>query len=111
MYCVYCGNKGIAIPRRNGRYKEPGHLKKLYCVHCKTETNHVEIRPFCSDYNYEDFKLEKECINIVNYHNILLNTFPNRFYNRFLGIEELKYKVGFTSDKTEGVFSSGIENI
>ena len=23
MYCVYCGNKGITIPRRNGRFKEP----------------------------------------------------------------------------------------
>ena len=57
------------------------------------------------------FKLEKECINIVNYHNILLNTFPNRFYNKFLDIEELEYKVGFMSDKTEWVFSSGIENI
>lgn len=57
------------------------------------------------------FKLEKECINIVNYHNILLNTFPNRFYNKFLDIEELEYKVGFMSDKTEWVFGSGIENI
>lgn len=69
MYCVYCGNKGITIPRRNGRYKEPGHLKKLYCVHCKTETNHVEIRPFCSDYNYEDFKLEKEYHNFDEHGN------------------------------------------
>lgn len=57
------------------------------------------------------FKLEKECINIVNYHNILLNTFPNMLYNKFLDIEELKYKVGFISDKTDMVFSSGIENI
>jgi hypothetical protein len=32
-------------------------------------------------------------------------------YNKFLDIEELKYKVGFISDKTDTVFSSGIENI
>lgn len=62
MYCVCCQKKGIPIPR-NRRCKEPGHLKKLYCIYCGAEKNHVEIRPFYSDYNYEDFQLE------IKYHN------------------------------------------
>lgn len=62
MYCTCCQKKGIPIPRSR-RSKEPGHLKKLYCIYCGAEKNHVEIRPFCSDYNYEDFQLE------IKYHN------------------------------------------
>ena len=62
-YCCKCGQKGISIPRKNGQYREPGHLKKLYCIFCDQEQNHVEIRPICSEYNLEDFELEFE------YHN------------------------------------------
>lgn len=63
MYCCKCGNKGLTIPRKSNKYKEPGHLKKIYCIYCKCEWNHVEIRPIYSDYNYEDFKLEIEYNN------------------------------------------------
>lgn len=54
FYCTECGSKGIPIARKIGTKKEPGHLKKLYCLKCKKETNHAEIRPYGS-YNYEDF--------------------------------------------------------
>lgn len=57
FYCTECGNKGIPIARKAGQHKEPGHLKKLYCLHCQKETNHAEIRPYGS-YNYEDFEEE-----------------------------------------------------
>ena len=57
FYCTECGQKGINIARKNGQQREPGHLKKLYCIHCKKETNHVEVRPY-GEYNYEDFELE-----------------------------------------------------
>ncbi len=57
MYCTKCGNKGIDIPRRNGQQREPGHLKKIFCLYCKKETNHVEIKPY-GKYRYEDFLLE-----------------------------------------------------
>lgn len=57
FYCTKCGNKGIPIIRMNGKYKEPGHLKKLYCVYCKEETNHCEIRPV-GKYTYKDFQEE-----------------------------------------------------
>lgn len=63
MYCVNCGNEGVPISRKNGHYREAGHLKKLYCVYCKKEFNHIEIRPMFSNYNYQDFALEKKYNN------------------------------------------------
>ena len=56
-YCTKCGNKGIPIARKKGAEREAGHLKKLFCLHCNQERNHVECKPF-SHYDYEDFKLE-----------------------------------------------------
>jgi hypothetical protein len=44
FYCIQCGNKGIPIMRNNGRAKEKFHRKKLYCLHCKQEINHIECR-------------------------------------------------------------------
>ena len=63
MYCTKCGREGVPIARIIGKYREPGHLKKLYCIYCKGEYNHVEIRPMYSDYNYEDFLLEMKYNN------------------------------------------------
>lgn len=59
FYCTKCGHKGIPIARKAGKQREAGHLKKLYCLNCKEEVNHAEIRPF-GDYNYTDFLLEFE---------------------------------------------------
>lgn len=59
FYCTKCGKKGIPIMRRAGKQKEQGHLKNLFCIYCKQETNHVEIRPFGS-YTLNDFKEEFE---------------------------------------------------
>mgnify|MGYP001218418292 CR=1 FL=1 len=44
--CTVCGKEGIPLSRRQSNQREPGHLKKIYCVHCKRKTNHVEIREF-----------------------------------------------------------------
>lgn len=57
FYCCKCGNRGIPIARINGKEREAGHLKKLYCLHCKTEWNHAECKPF-SHYDYNDFLME-----------------------------------------------------
>lgn len=67
FYCTCCGRQGIPISRRMSRQREGGHLKKLYCVYCKKDTNHLEYRSF--DENWEDFKerLEKE---VENYEEI-----------------------------------------
>lgn len=54
FYCTECGNKGISLPRKDNKRRKSGHLKKLYCCHCKKEINHVEIRENGS-YTYEDF--------------------------------------------------------
>ena len=59
FYCVHCGNKGIPILRKKGSEREAGHLKKLWCLHCKKETNHAECKPF-THYDYEDFLCEFE---------------------------------------------------
>ena len=57
FYCTQCGNKGIPIPRMKRSKREPGHLKKLFCLTCKEEINHVECIPN-SKYTKEDFFIE-----------------------------------------------------
>lgn len=69
MFCCNCGKEGIDIARINGHYREAGHLKKMYCIHCKKEWNHAEVRPFYSDYSYEDFKLEMQYNNFDEHGN------------------------------------------
>lgn len=63
MFCCNCGLEGVPITRKSGHYREAGHLKKLYCIHCGKEWNHVEIRSIYTDYNYDDFKLEMKYNN------------------------------------------------
>lgn len=44
LYCMNCGRKGIPIVRKKSKQKEKFHRKKLYCIHCKREVNHIECR-------------------------------------------------------------------
>lgn len=60
MYCTQCGHKGIPVQRNSGREREPGHLKKMYCLTCNKEVNMVEIRGFNKRYTLEDFLIEFE---------------------------------------------------
>ena len=55
FYCTECGRKGIPIARKRGQEREPGHLKKLYCLYCGKETNHAEVRDIGSSYTKENF--------------------------------------------------------
>ena len=71
FYCTKCGKKGLPIARRVGSQREAGHLKKLYCIYCKEEVNHAEVRPF-GDYNYEDFLVEFRNGNFDNEGNRIL---------------------------------------
>ena len=57
FYCTKCGRQGIPIARRLGAEREAGHLKKLFCLSCKQEVNHVECKQF-SHYTKEDFFIE-----------------------------------------------------
>lgn len=72
FYCTKCGNKGIMVARPNSHYREGGHLKKLYCLTCKEETNHCEIRPF-GKYTVEDFREEFELGRFVDGQRIPAN--------------------------------------
>lgn len=43
--CTECGET-IELPRKNGQAREKGHLKTVYCIKCKKDTKHEEIRKF-----------------------------------------------------------------
>lgn len=83
FYCTQCGKQGIMIPRKVNAQREAGHLKKMYCLHCKQEHNFVEIRPFGMEYRYEDFLLEFENGNFGTdgLRKEEWKQFKRRFYN------------------------------
>lgn len=62
FYCTKCGKRGIDISRDGRRKREAGHLKKLWCLNCRAEINHAEIKPY-TKYSLHDFYLE------YHYHN------------------------------------------
>ena len=64
FYCTQCGNEGTPVWRRKGAEREAGHLKKLFCLTCQKEQNHVECKPF-TKYTYEDFITEFEYGNFT----------------------------------------------
>ena len=59
FYCTKCGTKGIPCFRTVGKEREPGHLKKLFCLNCQKEQNMAEIRSR-GKYNLNDFWIEYE---------------------------------------------------
>ena len=64
FYCTQCGQHGLPVWRRAGSEREAGHLKKLYFLNCKKETNHVECKEF-TQYQFADFKIEYEYGNFT----------------------------------------------
>ena len=66
FYCLNCGQKGLPCQRKHGQQREPFHRKRLYCVFCKTDVNHIEIRNqeekeiFMEAYNNGEYKTESE---------------------------------------------------
>lgn len=44
FYCINCGRKGIPLSRRVSLQHGKFHRKKLYCIYCKEEVNHIECR-------------------------------------------------------------------
>ena len=59
FFCTKCGREGIPILRKKGQLREPGHLKKLFCIYCQKVVNHAEIREI-GGYTEEDFRQEFE---------------------------------------------------
>ena len=64
FYCTQCGTKNMPVWRKKGKLREAGHLKKLYCLHCKKETNNCEVKPL-THYDFETFKTEFEYGNFT----------------------------------------------
>ena len=57
FYCLKCGKRGIPLPREKGRNHEKFHRKRLYCLNCKEEVNHIECRTYNEIEQFkEDFK-------------------------------------------------------
>ena len=44
FFCTKCGKEGIMLPRKRGHERERMHKKKLYCIFCKDEINHIECK-------------------------------------------------------------------
>lgn len=72
FFCTRCGNEGISIQRKKGQERKGGHLKKLYCLTCKEEVNHVEIRQV-GNYDLDDFKKEFEMGRFIDGNRIEIN--------------------------------------
>jgi hypothetical protein len=63
FYCMKCGRKGIPLARKEGHQHKSFHRKKLYCVFCKEEVNHIECK------NYEEIERFKEDFKCGVYEN------------------------------------------
>lgn len=70
-----------------------------------------DLSAFIETQRNEYYALEKECQTIATANNMLIDTFPNNIYNKFLGREHINFSYGFLSDSTNKVFESKMENI
>ena len=52
FFCTKCGKERIPISRKKAKMRNELQLKKIWCIHCKEEVNHLEIRSF--DHNKEE---------------------------------------------------------
>lgn len=52
FYCMKCGKKGLPVIRPRNNQREKFHRKKLYCIYCKEEVNHIEC---CNDQEVNKF--------------------------------------------------------
>ena len=78
FYCVKCGNKGLSLARKKGQQREPGHLKRLFCLKCGREVNHVEVKA-TGEYTLNHFLAEKEYGNFDEEENRIVP------YRQFIG--------------------------
>ena len=53
FYCITCGHKGIPLSRKQGHQHERFHRKKLFCIYCQQEVNHIECK---NDEDVAEFK-------------------------------------------------------
>ena len=72
---------------------------------------YTDLSNFITSQREGYFNIEKECQAIACANNILIDTFPNNFYNKFLKRPSIKFEYGFTSDSTQNVFKTKKENL
>ena len=63
FFCPRCGKETLPVVRDKSSLREKGHLKSLYCYHCKVTQNMVECR---DDYEVTIFKREFERGHLKN---------------------------------------------
>lgn len=63
-----------------------------------------ELSAFISSRYADNMAIERRKQEIVEQHNMLISTFPNTFYNKFIGIKPLTYKFGYISNMTKERF-------
>jgi len=72
---------------------------------------YADLSSFVEDQRKEYYALEKECQALAISHNMLIDTFPNNYYNRLLKIKPIEFTYGFLSDSTNKVFTTKNENL
>ena len=66
FYCINCGHKGIPIQRKKGHQHKNLHMKKLFCIYCQQEVNHIEcktpadVKTFKSNFKKGVYKKDAE---------------------------------------------------
>jgi predicted kinase len=71
FFCTKCGNIGIPIPRKKGDQRERFHKKKLYCIYCKEEVNHIECRTMMDEVEFRkkflrgEYKVDKRLTILI----------------------------------------------
>lgn len=66
FYCLNCGRRNLPLARSRSLQHKGGHRKNLYCIYCKKEVNHIEIRTqqekdeFLENFNKGLYKEEAE---------------------------------------------------
>jgi hypothetical protein len=58
FYCIQCGKRGIPVVRNKGQQRDKHHLKKLFCLTCQMEINHVECKNYAEVIEFKE-KFEK----------------------------------------------------
>lgn len=99
FYCTQCGSKTLPIWRKKGREREPGHLKKLFCLKCGKEVNCVEIKP-CNNYGYAEFVEEFE---YGNFSEEGLRIRPYKELRRLIDNEQIQKQKTLVNVRDSGI--------
>ena len=54
FYCIKCGRKGIPLARKAGHQHKSFHRKKLFCIYCNEEVNHVECKNYAEAEQFKE---------------------------------------------------------